>query len=77
MTLLNVRSSFYFSAERDWYLYFVSDKTWTNFALDNLEDPGEDWTLRIGCDNIFFLLLNAVFGDEVTKEDLLAAGGMY
>ena len=45
------------SAERDWYLYHVSDKTWDDFALDD-EAKG-------GCYDVFYLLLDAINGGRV------------
>ena len=58
-----------FSAERDFYLYYVSDFTWEEFTVSNE---------RGGCDEIFYLLVDAIFG--ASKEQFLEAAqsrGMY
>ena len=54
-----------FSAERDFYLDYVSDGDWTSVLDDQ----------RYGCDEIFYLLYDAILGG--TKETLLAANGIY
>ena len=66
---LNVIFS-WFSAERDWYLWHVSDKNWKEFAMDDLNSL--TWTQRSGCDEIFQLLFSAIIGGTV--DEILKAG---
>ena len=53
------------SAERDWWLHYVSDQTWTDFVMDDLTQPLPTTPLRQGCDEIFRILLGAISGEAV------------
>ena len=72
---LNVIFS-WFSAERDWYLWHVSDKNWKEFVMDDLNASPYSRqgfnTQRAGCDEIFQLLFNAIIGGTV--DEILKAG---
>ena len=68
------------SAERDWWLHFVSDGTWTDFVMDDLtqQNPDStqpDWPLRQGCDEIFRILLSAITGEA--NYDITKPNGKY
>merc|ERR1719232_1949788 len=74
-----------FLAERDWYLYFMSEKKWREFALTDLDELFElilsetpnfddydfdNLFLRWGCDDLFQIL-----GYAYTSEQILNSQG--
>ena len=65
---------FLISAERDWWLYHVSDFNWSDFVMYDLSGPSSIKYRREGCDQIFKLLLSAVTGESF--EDI-SLGGKY